>query len=67
MDGGHISREFFSFFFPRRGIEYSLMLSMLLAVLLAVVAFRFGEIFLVFWFAYFAYQNYQEMTFGAPR
>jgi Zn-dependent protease len=67
MDGGHISREFFSFFFPRRGIEYSLMLSMLLAVLLAVLSIQYGQFFMTLLFAYFAYQNYQEMTFGAPR
>jgi len=67
MDGGHISREIFLFFFPRRGIEFSLIVSMLTAALLAVAAFQSGNLFITFLFAYFAYQNYQEMTFGAFR
>jgi Zn-dependent protease len=67
MDGGHISREFFRFFFPRRGIEFSLMLSMLIAVLCAVLAFRYGSLFMTLFLVYFAYQNYQEMTFGSSR
>lgn len=61
MDGGHIAREFFAFMFPRQGIKYSLMFSMFLASLLAVVALRFGMFFATFLFAYFAFQNYQEM------
>jgi Zn-dependent protease len=67
MDGGHISREFFLFFFPRRGIEFSLIVSMLTAALLAVAALQSGNFFITFLFAYFAYQNYQEMTFGSFR
>jgi Zn-dependent protease len=67
MDGGHISREIFLFFFPRRGIEFSLIVSMLTAALLAVAALQSGNLFITFLFAYFAYQNYQEMTFGAFR
>jgi Zn-dependent protease len=67
MDGGHISREFFSFFFPRRGIEFSLMLSMLCAILFGVIALRLGMLIITFLFAYFAYQNYQEMTFTSSR
>jgi len=62
MDGGHIAREIFSFIFPRRGVEYSLILSMMLAVLFAVAGLFFGGIFITFIFAFFAYQNYQEMT-----
>ena len=62
MDGGNISREFFSFCFPRRGVEFSLIISMTFAAVLAVLAFRFGQFFITFIFAYFAYQNYQEMT-----
>ena len=67
MDGGHITREVFVFFSPRRGIEFSLILSMMLAALLAVLALRFGQIFIAFVFAYFAYQNYQEMSFRSFR
>jgi len=67
MDGGHISREFFLFFFPHRGVAISLIASMLTATLLAVAALQFGMLFITFLFAYFAYQNYQELTFGSFR
>jgi len=67
MDGGHIFREIFLFFFPRQGVEFSLILSMLIAALLAVVALRFGQLFITFLFGYFAYQNYQELTLGSFR
>ena len=62
MDGGHISREIFQFMFPRKGIELSLILSLMLAVLLVVVAFRFGQFPIALIFAFFAYQNYQEWS-----
>ena len=62
MDGGHIAREFFSFCFPRRGIEFSLIVSMMFAAVLAILALQFGQFFITFIFAYFAYQNYQEMS-----
>jgi len=62
MDGGRIVREFFAFCFPRRGVEFSLILSMMLAAVLAVLALRFGQFFITFIFGYFAYQNYQEMS-----
>ena len=67
MDGGHISREFFSFIFPRQGVKYSLILSMMLATLLALGALLVGLFFITFLFAYFAYQNYQEMSFRSFR
>jgi Zn-dependent protease len=63
MDGGHISREIFSFIFPRNGVSNSLVLSIITAILLAVLAFRFGQPFITLLFAYFAYQNYQELSF----
>jgi len=61
MDGGHISRESFRFFFPRRGVEFSLFMSMTLAAVLAVAALPSGQYFITFIFGYFAYLNYQEM------
>ena len=67
MDGGHIARELFLFCFPHRGVEFSLILSIFLAVLLAVVALQYGMFIITFLFAYFAYQNYQEMTWGSFR
>ncbi|MDR0610211.1 MAG: site-2 protease family protein [Planctomycetaceae bacterium] len=67
MDGGHISREIFSFFSPRNGVANSLILSMMTAILFAFLAFRFGQFFVTFLFAYFAYQNYQELSFRSFR
>jgi Zn-dependent protease len=67
MDGGHISREIFLFFFPRQGVQFSLILSMFLAALLAVAALQYGQFFITFLFAYFAFQNYQELTLGSFR
>jgi len=62
MDGGHISREFFTFLFPRRGVEYSLLLSMTLAIPLAIFGLLCWQPLITFIFAYFAIQNYQELT-----
>ena len=67
MDGGHIFREIFLFFFPREGIKFSLILSILTAVLLGVTALQYGMFFITFLFGYFAYQNYQELTLGTFR
>ena len=67
MDGGHIFREIFLFFFPREGIKFSLILSILIAVLLGVTALRYEQFFITFLFGYFAYQNYQELTLGSFR
>ena len=67
MDGGHIAREVFVYAAPTHGIRISLLFSMGLAVLLAVLALRYGQIIIVILFAYFAYMNYQEMSVRAFR
>jgi membrane-associated protease RseP (regulator of RpoE activity) len=67
LDGGHIARAVFVFFFPHRGIEFSLILSMVLAVMLVAAALQYGEIFIALIFAYFAYQNYQEFSIRSFR
>ncbi|MDR1964601.1 MAG: site-2 protease family protein [Planctomycetaceae bacterium] len=67
MDGGQISREIFSYFSSRNGVANSLVLSMVIAILFAVLAFRFGLVFMAFLFAYFAYQNYQELSYYSFR
>jgi len=67
MDGGHISREVFTFFSPRRGVNHSLILSMTLAVLLAVWGLQSRMILLTIIFAIFAYQNYQEWSMRSFR
>ena len=67
MDGGHIAREVFLYFFPWRGIEYSLILSMVFAVLLIAVTLQQQMIFIALFFAFFAYQNYQEWSIRSFR
>lgn len=62
MDGGHIAREVFVFLFPRQGVEFSLILSMVLAVFLIAVALQYQQYFIAFILAYFAYQNYLEFS-----
>jgi len=67
MDGGHIFREFFLFFFPWQGVKYSLVLSITVAAVLAVIALQYQSFFITFLFGCFAYQNYQELTLGSFR
>ena len=64
MDGGHIAREVFAYIFPRRGVEYSLIFSIMLAIALGLAALMFGYIIITVLFGYFAYVNYQELTGG---
>lgn len=67
MDGGQISREIFSYFSPRNGVANSLILSMVVAILVGLLTFRLGMVFVTILFAFFAYQNYQEMSFRSFR
>ncbi len=62
MDGGHISRELCCWLFPRRGIEFSLIISMVACVVCAVLSLRVGSLFLPLFFGFFAFQNYQELA-----
>ena len=62
MDGGHIAREVFVFLFPHRGVEFSLILSMMIAAFLVALALQHGEIFIALLLGFFAYQNYQEWS-----
>ena len=62
MDGGHIAREVFVYMSPSQGVKLSLIFSMVCAVLLAVLAIRYGLILAIFFCAYFAYQNYLELS-----
>jgi len=61
LDGGHIAREVFCLISPRSGAANSLVLSIVVAVLVAVFWVRIG----VFWnaalFAYLAYLSWQAL------
>jgi stage IV sporulation protein FB len=64
LDGGKVSRELFLLGNPRRGIEWSLKLSMAAAIAMAVFAlFRFEDkFFAVLLFGFLAYWSYQALT-----
>ncbi len=62
LDGGQVSRELFSLGEPRRGIEYSLMLSIAVAAAVAVyAAFIMKSFFTGFLFGYLAFASYQAL------
>lgn len=63
MDGGHIAREVCNILFQRNGIRYSLFFSMFISVILLVLSLRWGSFFTAVLMGYFAYQNYQELSF----
>ena len=68
MDGGHIAREVFLYFFPRRGVEFSLIFSIGCAVVFGTAAFVLLQaIVILFLFGYFAFMNYQELSFRTFR
>ncbi len=59
LDGGKISRELFTAFARRDGYQYSLMLSIAVAVGLAVYGLQQKDFWLAILFAVLAYQSYQ--------
>ena len=68
LDGGHIARNIMIQFDPREGLRNSIILSMVVAILVAVVAFRYGDKFLGFFFGYMAWLNYQMLQpYRGPR
>jgi Zn-dependent protease len=64
LDGGQISRELFLAANPGRGIEWSLQLSMAVAIAFAIYAlFRFDEpSFVVILFGFLAFGSYQALS-----
>ena len=67
LDGGRISQEICSALMPRRGHRVALCLSLACTTLLTVLAVKYGEIFLIIIFGYFAYHNYQELAWKMGR
>jgi Zn-dependent protease len=63
LDGGQVSRELFLVANPGRGIEWSLQLSIVAAIGIAVyAAFNFNQpIFVVMMFAFLAFASYQTL------
>ncbi len=62
MDGGQVTREIFCYFSPRHGTANSLGLSIVVALAVGFLALNAGMMFVTILFAFFAYQNYQELS-----
>ena len=62
LDGGHIAREVFCLINPRTGVANSLTLSIVVAVGIAVLWIRMGEIYPAALFAYLAYLSWQALV-----
>ena len=62
LDGGHISREVFCLISPRTGEANSLALSLVVAVLIAVLWIRVGAFYNAALFAYLAYLSWQTLA-----
>jgi stage IV sporulation protein FB len=68
LDGGQISRELFSLVNPRDGIRQSLVLSLALAVLLALVALvQWKDTLAALFFGFMAYESYASLRFFGGR
>ncbi len=61
LDGGQISRNFFLLFGGGNGIQYSLILSMVVAGLVAVWGFQSRQLYIAIMFAVLGYSSYQTL------
>lgn len=64
LDGGQIARQIFVKFDPWAGVQKSVILSMCVAVFVALYSLQKGETFMAIFFGYMAFNNYQLMTMG---
>lgn len=64
LDGGQISRQLFIKADPWGGVRKSMMLSIGVAVLAAVLAFKSNDSFIGIFFGFMAWQNYQTLQQG---
>jgi Zn-dependent protease len=61
LDGGQIARELFVMQEPWNGIKYSMVLSIVTAIVIAVFGFQSGHQFLGVFFGFMAWNNYVEL------
>ena len=61
LDGGQIAREIAKMISPYDGIRISLWISLFAAAGVALLGFRFGQMFIGIMFAYFGFMNYQML------
>lgn len=67
LDGGHVSREFFTWLIPRNGTMISLGVSLGMAAFVAVIGLALCQIFLGLFFGLMAYQSFQLMQLEMNR
>jgi Zn-dependent protease len=67
LDGGQLSREFFTWITPDNGLRISLGISMVLAGVLAVVSVVWRQFFLALFFGLLAFSSFQMMQQLPPR
>ena len=64
LDGGQIARQLFVKFDPWAGLRKSVMLSMGVAIFIALYSLKDNSHFMAFFFGYMAYTNYQQLMVG---
>ena len=65
LDGGQVARDVWTMFNPRNGLRYSLQLSIITGVLIALVAILYwNSFFMAIMFGGLAAQSYQSMNGG---
>lgn len=61
LDGGQMSEVVLGRLSAGNGKRWAHVVSLLLAGVLAILAYQYGSIFMTIWFAYFAFTNYQVL------
>ena len=64
LDGGQIARQLFVKFDPWGGVRNSVILSIAVAVFVALFAFNHNGGFIAFFFGFMAWNNYQLLQQG---
>lgn len=63
LDGGQIARQLFMKFDPWAGVRKSVILSLCVAVFIALYSVTNGDSFLAIFFGFMAWNNYQQLMF----
>ena len=63
LDGGQVARQLFIKTDPHTGVRKSMMLSLAVAVFIALYAMSIGDSFLGIFFGFMAWSNYQQLMF----
>ncbi|QEG24727.1 metalloprotease [Mariniblastus fucicola] len=64
LDGGQVARQLFVKADPWAGVRKSTILSLCVAVFIALFSLQRGDTFLAIFFGFMAYSNYQSMLMG---